>query len=326
MTGSLLALGVLNVSSTGCCCGVWTENFWFDKKERELFIRDLPIDFVNGKAEGLRTDAFRRRLQNAECPFGLVLPMDVTWPRVPEDVAMLVEPLTFLKFLAVVYGYLPLLPVAVVLVDCLIHRGSRHLWILLWLGVLLSVNEAVVKKIVAEPRPGSMMELRGQNGLLEGSCVETCGMPSSHSAISMGWFLLSVLDAMSRTNLRRDQIDLRTFGGDPLVAEQRKWGAFIKNFCSTPWIERTDLSARECISIVVYWFLIMVPVPFMRVVLRDHTESQVVAGSCLGVALAMVWWRGLRVLESRYHTSFRGHQSARSQPPRPSSEVEMGVP
>ena len=27
-----------------------------------------------------------------------------------------------------------------------------------------------------------MMELRGQNGLLEGSCVETCGMPSSHSA------------------------------------------------------------------------------------------------------------------------------------------------
>eukprot|EP00913_Durusdinium_trenchii_P018223 g17120.t2 len=202
--------------------------------------------------------------------------------------------------------------VAVVLVDCLIHRGSRHLWILPWLGVLLSVNEAVVKKIVAEPRPGSMMELRGQNGLLEGSCVETCGMPSSHSAISMGWFLLSVLDAMSRTNLSPDQIDLRTFGGDPLVAEQRKWGAFI--------------NARECISIVVYWFLIMVPVPFMRVVLRDHTESQVVAGSCLGVALAMVWWRGLRVLESRYHTSFRGHQSARSQPPRPSSEVEMGVP
>ena len=27
-----------------------------------------------------------------------------------------------------------------------------------------------------------MLELRGQNGLLEGSCVETCGMPSSHSA------------------------------------------------------------------------------------------------------------------------------------------------
>ena len=30
--------------------------------------------------------------------------MDVTWPRVPEDVAMLVEPLTFLKFLAVAWS------------------------------------------------------------------------------------------------------------------------------------------------------------------------------------------------------------------------------
>lgn len=57
-----------------------------------------------------------------------------------------------------------------------------HLWILLWLGLLLSVNELLVKRLVAEPRPGSMMELRGSHGLLEGSCVATCGMPSSHSA------------------------------------------------------------------------------------------------------------------------------------------------
>ena len=33
-----------------------------------------------------------------------------------------------------------------------------------------------------------MMELRGRNGLLEGSCVETCGMPSSHAAsCSVAW-------------------------------------------------------------------------------------------------------------------------------------------
>ena len=31
----------------------------------------------------------------------LARPMDVTWPSVPEDIAMMVEPITFLKLLAV---------------------------------------------------------------------------------------------------------------------------------------------------------------------------------------------------------------------------------
>eukprot|EP00438_Fugacium_kawagutii_P020604 Skav209881 [mRNA] locus=scaffold3263:48214:50720:+ [translate_table: standard] len=85
-------------------------------------------------------------------------------------------------------------------------REMRHLWILLWLGLLLCVNEFIVKKLVAEPRPGSMMELRGRHGLLEGSCVEKCGMPSSHSAIAVGWLTLSILDAVSRTVSRADSI------------------------------------------------------------------------------------------------------------------------
>jgi len=328
MTGSLLALGVLNTTSSGCCCGAWTEQFWSDKSERQLFFRELRIELLDRSPDDedarLQQLAFRQRLENAKCPYGTTLPMDVTWPMVPEDIAMMVEPITFLKILAVIYGYLPLLPVAFVLVDSAINRETRYLWILLWLGFLLCVNEGIVKKLVAEPRPGSMMELRGRNGLLEGSCVETCGMPSSHAAISMGWFTLSVLDAISKTDTSGDHIDDTGSSRDVLVAEQRKWGDFIRNFCWIPWVEKTDLTVREFISIVLYWCLLLVPVPFMRVVLRDHTESQAFAGCILGMTLAMVWWRVLRVLERRYHITLRGQP--RLATPRRPTEVEMGAP
>jgi len=328
MTGSLLALGVLNITSSGCCCGAWTEEFWADQKERTSFFRELGIERIDRSSDDeqhIRNQvAFRRRLENAKCPYGSALPMDVTWPIVPEDIAMMVEPITVLKFVAVVYGYLPLLPVAFVLLDSAINQTKRHLWILLWLGFLVCVNEAVVKKIVAEPRPGSMMELRGQNGLLEGSCVEKCGMPSSHAAISMGWFTLSVLDAVSRTDTSRDNIEDVGASREVLVVEQQKWCDFFRNFCWIPWVEKTELTVREFISIAVYWSLLLVPVPFMRVVLRDHTESQVSAGCCLGMTLAMVWWRVLRVLERRYHIALRG-KPRQTRPNRP-SELEMGAP
>lgn len=48
-----------------------------------------------------------RRLKQGACPFGSVLPMDVTWPSSDLD---LVEPMSYLKLTAVVYGYLPMLP------------------------------------------------------------------------------------------------------------------------------------------------------------------------------------------------------------------------
>jgi len=315
-----LALGVLNVTSSGCCCGVWTEEFWSDKNERQQFFRDLSIVQLDGSGdEHLRSQQFefRKRLESGKCPYGFTLPMDVTWPSVPES-GKIVEPMTVLKSLAVVYGYLPLVPVTTVLAISALRRSTRHLWILLWLLFLLVVNEGIVKKIVAEPRPGSMLELRGQNGLLEGSCVETCGMPSSHSAISMGWFTLSVLDAISRTDTSRDLDD----AGDALVVEQRKWTNFLKKFCWIPWAEKTDLTVREFISVVIYWCLLLVPVPFMRVVLRDHTESQVFVGSAIGMVLAMVWWRVLRVLEMRWHMNLRGHPERLNRPP---SELEMGT-
>eukprot|EP00434_Breviolum_minutum_P034736 symbB.v1.2.030751.t1/scaffold3500.1/size56953/3 len=107
-----LSLGVLNVTSSGCCCGVWTEEFWSDKNERQQFFRDLSLVQLDGSGdEHLRSQQleFRKRLESGKCPYGFTLPMDVTWPSVPES-AKIVEPMTVLKSLAVVYGYLPLVP------------------------------------------------------------------------------------------------------------------------------------------------------------------------------------------------------------------------
>eukprot|EP00439_Symbiodinium_sp_Y106_P007282 s8685_g1.t1 len=43
----------------------------------------------------------QKRLLSYECPYGQALPLDVTWPAVPEELTNMVEPFTILKFFAV---------------------------------------------------------------------------------------------------------------------------------------------------------------------------------------------------------------------------------
>merc|ERR1712187_570499 len=62
------------------------------------------------------------------------------------------------------------------------------------------VNEFIVKKIVNQPRPGNLLQVTDYSGRFVGSCVESCGMPSSHSAIACGLFILMVYDAMLRVH------------------------------------------------------------------------------------------------------------------------------
>merc|ERR1712023_441723 len=44
----------------------------------------------------------------------------------------------------------------------------------------------------------------------------------------------------------------------------------------------------------------MVPVPFMRVVLNDHTVVQATVGTIIGPVVALVWWRLVRCLQHRF--------------------------
>jgi len=306
MAKALLASILIDIpSASGCCCGVWTREFWQDgnatDEDREGLFEASLRPFKDRASAAL----MQKRLLSYECPYGQALPLDVTWPAVPEELTNMVEPFTILKFFAVVYAYLPWIPVFFVIADFCICRGTRQLWILLWLGLLISINEVVVKKCFAEPRPGSRLELRGEHGRLQGSCIMTCGMPSSHSAIAMGWFTLSILDATVRTHLGTSRQATVTGGRithtqSILMAEQKKIVDFMKNFCLVPWVKKDVLNVRELISFGLFWFFLMVPVPFMRVVLCDHTPNQVAVGSTLGLVLAVLWWRAVRVLQRRF--------------------------
>mmetsp|Transcript_6218 Transcript_6218/g.7284 ORF Transcript_6218/g.7284 Transcript_6218/m.7284 type:complete len:125 (-) Transcript_6218:21-395(-) len=89
---------------------------------------------------------------------------------------------------------------------------------------------------------------------------------------------------------------------------------FTMNFCFVPWEKKDHLTLTELISVVLYWWVLLAPVPFMRVVLRDHTERQAVYGCAIGWALAVIWWRVLRVLE-RSGISMRRLKFARDSRP-----------
>jgi hypothetical protein len=106
------------------------------------------------------------------CPFGYTIPGSVTVPK----------NLGFAKAIAVVYS---LIPFAVVLangVELILRRGTRQISFLIFSGMIALSNEVIVKRIWAQPRPGAFEKLKDDDGQLVGSCLVSCGMPSSHAA------------------------------------------------------------------------------------------------------------------------------------------------
>ncbi len=107
--------------------------------------------------------------------------------------------------------------------------GSRlRLLMVLTIGLIV-VNEALLKRVVSQPRPPE-------------SCLKSKGMPSSHSALSVAWAVTL------------------------LIYPQR--------------------TLRDKICAVT-----LLSVPWARVQVGDHTPSQVIAGSALGLIAALAAWR-----------------------------------
>ena len=89
-------------------------------------------------------------------------------------------------------------------------------------------------------------------------CVDNSsyGMPSSHSSMSIGWIVLLAIDLPTVFVLKR------------------------------PWLPRV------CFNIAC---VLLIPVPMSRVILGDHSPTQAMAGTLVGIALGAAWW-GLGLL------------------------------
>merc|ERR1712048_745205 len=48
------------------------------------------------------------------------------------------------------------------------------------------------------------------------------------------------------------------------------------------------------------WVCLLMPVPFMRVVLYDHSLQQAMYGFCLGVVSAIAWWRVVLYFQRKF--------------------------
>jgi len=57
-----------------------------------------------------------------------------------------------------------------------------------------------------------------------------------------------------------------------------------------PWSSGEVLSHKEFVWLCCIWKSVLVPIPWSRIQLYDHTPYQVALGSLLGIALAVLWF------------------------------------
>ena len=205
---------------------------------------------------------------NAECPYGRRLPLDVTLPNNPD----------FWQNLSVLYGYIPWVLCFGIGVLFLVYRGSRELAVGSLAGLTAAINE-LVKLGIKQARP-------------IGSCLTTCGMPSSHSAVAVGLFLYLTLDAAYRVH-RVNGKPLSFFPTCGSLADSAV--KLAKGFMVLPF---GTISPGEFSTYLAIWAPLLMPVPISRVLLSDHSPSQVMAGSFVGFLAVVIWFPFMLYLRS----------------------------
>jgi len=287
-----------------------------------------------------RYTSLKERVSRNECPFGRSLVGDVTWPSPPQDLWDVVERLSIMQVVAVVVSYIPYAVALWAIIAFFVVRGTRQLFVLSWLGLFVIVNELVIKELFHVPRPGTTLEW-AVNGKLVGSCLESCGMPSSHSGLSCGLLLLIFLDASQRVNFpyladrrRRDRAIRDVDGpmerrGVLVKVEAQACIVFTLRCWVLPWTQANSYSHDVYLAYVLFWTVLLGPVPFSRLILYDHSVEQVLAGMASGLVLAVVWWRIVRNVQKLHRfpngSTFLGgwmHHNFEVEEPEPPDSTE----
>jgi membrane-associated phospholipid phosphatase len=133
--------------------------------------------------------------------------------------------------------------------------------------VLVGVSEYGLKRINQQHRP-------------EGSCVTSCGMPSSHAAIAIG-LLIVIVGNGAIFGFHTDQ--------DREKQTERSWWSRVWNTIVYPEVGAFDGASQGFILFLGLWFALLLPIPFSRVILHDHSPSQAMMGSLVGLVGGCIW-------------------------------------
>lgn len=204
------------------------------------------------------------------CPYGAHLPGDVTMP----------SNATALEEMAVLSSYVPYLTVVFLVVMLVIQRQGKTLKYLSFIAFTVIANELVLKKMFAEPRPGALGPVVTDKLRKMGSCNVSCGMPSGHSTMAMGFLTMFIYDAIWRV-MPDDEQHVSAHTGRTCCQGLRKIPIFLAGGFDL-------LSHTEFIVYLTVWMVLLMPVPFMRVVLCDHSAEQAMVGALLGCLYAVM--------------------------------------
>uniref|UniRef100_A0A7S4T527 Dolichyldiphosphatase n=1 Tax=Alexandrium monilatum TaxID=311494 RepID=A0A7S4T527_9DINO len=306
------------VPDNDICAGTWTSEW---AKEKGNIPESVQLRIKHSGNEELR-----KAIERHECPFGVALPGDVTWPKPPKALEGVVGGLDCMVFAMVIWSFIPYCVACYLVLIFLAKRGTRQLWTVLWIGLFVCLNELVVKRFLLQPRPGTFLEVRDYNGKFRGSCLKTCGMPSSHAGITSGLFVLIFLDGVFRVRAAetaeagrrgprrraRRSCPAADSAADSAAPQPAERPRTIRDDCfECLHYQRSDISLDgrstlthfEFVAHVTFWFVVLVPSAQARIILFDHTSNQVITGQLFGVALACTWWWAVRCLQYAYSGS-----------------------
>mmetsp|Transcript_27996 Transcript_27996/g.73843 ORF Transcript_27996/g.73843 Transcript_27996/m.73843 type:complete len:687 (-) Transcript_27996:213-2273(-) len=228
--------------------------------------------------------------QFKDCPYGWAGPGGVTWPdwklAQKNNVTALLDsgsgPLLYNA--SVVFCYIPYVVALWACVVLVLRRGTRELHFVLFIAIATG-STTLLKMSSVQARP-------------EQSCLSSCGMPSSHSALAVGFFMLHFFDFMTRA-----RPVLPSFYGDMSIGpDPRRWLHHLCEVYVTSSLSAWDeITHAQQLMHLAGWMCILLPVPLARIVVHDHSPLQVFAGMFMGFTIATVWVFIIYTLQHRYN-------------------------
>jgi hypothetical protein len=200
-------------------------------------------------------DASSNSSASEQCPYGISLPGSVTWHTDMNPIE---------RSFNVFYGYISFaIPIAAG-IWALVSRGTREILFIFSIVLSVCANEYGLKNIILEPKP-------------LGACAITCGMPSGHACTTIQYFVLLMVDyAFRLPSSSHEEMADSTRVAFPLRIFQLMSSSNVDT-----------ISLREFCALVFVWGILLVPVPFSRVMNLDHTVEQVLIGSAMGIACGL---------------------------------------